>query len=139
MRIAMHRGKWRKEGCFMEGYLCYTPSKNEIGLQTIETSGIVPVIPETVGEFTGRLDVNGKRIYEGDIVQYGAGLWVVEYNAGKMGFTFRNIRNDAILPGYAVTAATKVVGNIHENPEILRMKRLQANIRNARRAENGKR
>lgn len=123
MRITMHRGKWRMEGYFIEGYLCYTPSTNEIGLQTIETRGVVPVIPETVGEYTGRLDVNGKRIYEGDIVQYGAGLWVVEYNTGKMGFVFRNIRNGGIVPGYAVTSAAKVVGNITENPEILRRKR----------------
>ena len=123
MRITMHRAKWRKEGCFIEGYLCYTPSTKEIGLQTIETRGIVPVLPETVGECTGRLDITGKRIYEGDIVQYGAGLWVVEYNAGKMGFMFRNIRNGGIVPGYAVTAAVTVVGNIIENPEILRTKR----------------
>ena len=123
MRITMHRGKWRKEGCFMEGYLCYTPSTKEIGLQTIETHGVVPVIPETIGEYTGRLDTAGKRIYEGDIVQYGTGLWVVEYNAGKMGFVFRNIRNGGIVPGYAITAAVKVVGNIIENPEILRRKR----------------
>lgn len=123
MRITMHRGKWRKEGCFIEGYLCYTPSTNEIGLQTIETHGIVPVLPETIGEYTGRVDIAGKRIYEGDIIQYGAGLWVVEYNAGKMGFVFRNIRNNGIVPGYAITAAIKVVGNIVENPEILRRKR----------------
>lgn len=134
MRISMHRAKCRPEGCFIEGYLCYTPSTNKIGLQTIETHGIVEVLPETVGEYTGRLDVTGKRIYEGDIVQYGTGLWVVEYNAGKMAFVFRNIRNDAILPGYAVTAAVRVVGNIIENPEILRTKRVKTNTRNTRRA-----
>lgn len=123
MRIPMYRAKWRMQGCFMEGYLYYTPTENKIGLQPIETHGIVPVVPETVGEYTGRLDITGKRIYEGDIVQYGAGLWVVEYNSGKMGFVFRNIRNNGILPGYAVTAAVTVVGNIIENPEILRTKR----------------
>ena len=132
MRITMHRAKWRMEGCFMEGYLCYTPSTNEVGLQTFETHGIVHVVPETVGEYTGRLDTRGKRIYEGDIVQYGTGLWVVEYNTGKMCFVFRNIRNNAIVPGYAVTAAITVVGNIIEYPEILRMKRLQANTRKER-------
>ena len=124
MRITMHRGKSRLEGCFIEGYLCYTPSTNEIGLQTIETHGIVKVLPETVGEYTGRLDIEGKRIYEGDIIQYGPGLWIVEYNTGKMGFMFRNIRNNSIVPGYAITAAVKVVGNIIENPEILRRKRV---------------
>lgn len=125
MRIPMHRAKWRMEGCFIEGYICYTPSTNEVGLQTIETRSVVPVVPETVGEYTGRLDITGKRIYEDDIVQYGAGLWVVEYNAGKMGFVFRNIRNNGVVPGYAVTAAVRVVGNIIENPEIIRTKRVK--------------
>ena len=138
MRISMHRAKWRPEGCFIEGYICYTPSTNEVGLQTIETRGVVPVVPETVGEYTGRLDITGKRIYEDDIVQYGAGLWVVEYNAGKMGFVFRNIRNNGIVPGYAVTAAVRVVGNIIENPEILRTKRVKTNTRNTRRMGNEK-
>lgn len=125
MRIPMYRGKWRMQGGWIEGYLCYTPGRNEVGLQTIETRGIVKVLPETVGEYTGRLDITGKRIYEGDIVQYGAGLWVVEYNAGKMCFVFRNIRSGSILPGYAVSAAVQVVGNIVENPEILRTKRIK--------------
>ena len=110
-----------------------------IGIQTRHTHGFTRVIPKTIGRFTGRYDVAGKRIYEGDIVQYGAGLWVVEYNSGKMGFVFRNLRNDAILPGYAVTAATRVVGNIVENPEILRMKRLQTGARTLWRAEDGRR
>lgn len=123
MRITMYRAKWRLDRGFLEGYLCYQIGSRTIGIQTTETHGIVPVIPETVGEYTGRLDITGKRIYEGDIVQYGTGLWVVGYNSGKMCFVFRNIRNNAIVPGYAVTAAVKVVGNIIKNPEILRRKR----------------
>ena len=121
----MHRGKWRMEGSWIEGYLCYTPHTGKIGLQTIETRGLVPILPETLGEYTGRLDTKGKRIYEKDIVQYGAGLWVVEYNTGKMCFAFRNIRSGSILPGYAVTAAVQVVGNTVENPEIMRTKRIK--------------
>lgn len=130
------RAKCDLEGEFLEGYICYVPTSNVIGIQTRHSHGFVRVIPKTIGRFTGRCDVAGKPIYEGDIVSYSTGLWVVEYNAGKMGFTFRNIRNDAILPGYAVTAATKVVGNTYENPEILRMRRLEANIRGKRRQKS---
>lgn len=117
------RAKHRMDGGFLEGYICYKPSDNAIGIQTRYTHGLISVIPKTIGRFTGRHDVTGKPIYEGDIVSYSTGLWVVEYNDGKMGFIFRNIRSGGILPGYAVTAATSVVGNIHEDPGILRTKR----------------
>lgn len=123
MRLTTHRAKYRREGGFLEGFLCYLPGSKTICIQTRETKGVIPVIPETVGEFTGRLDIAGRRIYEGDIVKYGTGLWVVEYNTGKMGFMFRNIRSNGIIPGYAVTAAVTVVGNIIDNPEIMRTKR----------------
>ena len=105
MRIPMYRGKWRMQGGWIEGYLCYTSGRNEVGLQTIETRGIVKVLPETV----------------------------VEYNAGKMGFVFRNLLNQAIVPGYAIAAATKVVGNVVENPELLRVKRLRSNLKTEKR------
>ena len=117
------RAKYSMEGAFLVGYVCYVPSSNVIGIQTRRTHGFIAVIPKTIGRFTGRYDVAGKAVYEGDIVSYSTGLWVVEYNAGKMTFTFRNIRSGGILPGYAVTAAVTVVGNIHDNPEIMRTKR----------------
>ena len=121
------RGKWSMEGCFFEGYICYSPVGDVLSIQDKKTHHCIRVIPKTIGRFTGRCDVAGKPIYEGDIVSYSTGLWVVEYNAGKMGFTFRNIRSNGILPGYAVTAAVTVVGNVIENPEILRSKRVTNN------------
>lgn len=117
------RAKYDLEGGFLEGYVCYVPSSDTIGIQTKDNHGFIPVIHKTIGRFTGRYDASGKPIYEGDIVSYSTGLWVVEYSGGKMGFVFRNIRSNGILPGYAVTSATTVVGNIIENPEILRRKR----------------
>ena len=42
-----------------------------------------PVIPNTIGRYTGVLDDNLKRIYEGDIVEYNDGYY---YFTGKIKF-----------------------------------------------------
>lgn len=63
-----------------------------------------PVIPETVGQFTGLLDKNGKKIFEGDIMR-NAGNVVEFCNDGFC------INGDS--PLYFWTG-TEVIGNIHD-------------------------
>lgn len=80
------------------------------------------VIPETVGQFTGLCDKNGKEIYEGDIVKYTNGTkkvnaaWVdnsrifaVEYDEGSFG----------VASLFHVSNSLEVIGNIHDNPELM--------------------
>ena len=76
------------------------------------------VRPKTVGEYIGRKDRVGKKIYEGDILvldknkpQY----YVVQYEDNKFVLRSGSIALDSI----AYFEGREVVGSIHKNPELL--------------------
>lgn len=78
------------------------------------------VISETVGQFTGLTDKNDKRIFEGDIVRsFSSGkehIGVVNWN--KL-FSSWHIGEYATLYGSENFSDNEVIGNIHDNPEVL--------------------
>lgn len=77
------------------------------------------VIPDTVGQFTGLRDKNGKEIYEGDVVDfdnYLQGRSYVVFNSG----CFRvKAPNYTTTLTYHVSLHTHIIGNIHDNPELM--------------------
>ena len=80
------------------------------------------VIPETVGQYTGVTDKNGTKIFDGDVIQVDEiedQNFVVAWNNDDAGF---ELADDGIyLPLFGTVSVQniKVVGNIHDNPELL--------------------
>ena len=138
MREYLFRGKQKDNGEWVEGYYLYRGEEcNKIGtdvhyIVTHDLCGFSwhEVIPETVGQYTGLTDKNGKKIFEGDIVsRYVNRLgkrvngsvknnttvasWVCEF------FLYKD-KEQVFLANRVGKNDCYVIGNIHDNPEILK-------------------
>ena len=125
MREILFRGKRTDDYEWIEGSLCTTiPSDEDFyTISYFDFEGYYieeKVIPETVGQYTGLTDKNGKKIFEGDIIQFCTGMklhYIVEFGLGGFMVSRYDIR-DAIINVY--NCPCEVIGNIHDNPELLK-------------------
>ena len=141
MREILFRGKRIDNGEWVEGHLiqyedwrariceshteifCYEKDRSII--QTVAHE----VDPSTVGQFTGLTDKNGKRIFEGDIVEgHCHSAWSHRLQRcgiayGRDGFEARNhidgLGSDYYTYRVQFSKDVVVIGNIHDNPELL--------------------
>ena len=117
-------GKWVYGGIF-QGTGCYSvmygcPDANDITGATLEKH---VVYTDTVGQFTGLTDKNGTKIFEGDIVKDEYILGKVVYNTKQEDFdgaaSFMIDDVDDGLQSYRFWNSVEVIGNIHDNPELI--------------------
>ena len=120
MREILFRGKRTDCGEWLEGNLVQPFRGNQLS-----SCGIMPkdpkaycwkVDPETVGQFTGLTDKNVGRIFEGDIIRFDDDIGYVIYNGDTASFLVDS-PNRYISMDYS--SEFEVIGNIHDNPELL--------------------
>ena len=122
MREILFRGKRTDDYEWIEGSLCTTIPSDE-DFYTISYFGFEgyyieeKVIPETVGQYTGLTDKNGKKIFEGDIVK---GTFL-GFTVPIKDYVF-SISWQEDVTGYRANyfENVEVISNIHDNPELLK-------------------
>lgn len=133
MRTIKFRGKTHGNGKWYYGSLVYSEDINtaiyfQIGNGLVKRMDWVYVIPETIGQFTGLYDCDGKEIYEGDIVEWEKDglMYVVKFWHGMFYASVEEC-NDGILGGFPLHVLTEyedgkceIIGNIYDNPELLK-------------------
>ena len=127
MREILFKGKRKDNGKWAHGDLRQY-SETSKGIYDYEIQQTIKgIIPETVGEFAGFTDKNGKKIFEGDILRFDYignnlgvnGISVCEFENGKFGVKWGYHEEFVCLDGFANTTL-EVIGNIHDNPELLK-------------------
>jgi uncharacterized phage protein (TIGR01671 family) len=139
MREILFRGKDNDSEEWVYGFYTYVPnSEGALTHKIIATNSYgsteYHVAPETVGQYTGLDDKNGVKIFEGDIVQ--PTLFEIEDVAdvqfvyGTFGIEWVSCKKDKTMHSSdqlhnlrrfddGVNKYVEVIGNIHDNPELL--------------------
>lgn len=118
MREILFRGKRVDNGEWIEGNLIQYPlSSYSYIMSNYGFDDEICVRSETVGQFTGLTDKNGKKIFEGDIVKYENKIYEIKYLEKYARFAPSNEHSVFMVCAFN---HLEVVGNIYDNPELLK-------------------
>ena len=128
MREILFRGKRESDGKWIYGlysddYVHDTDFPCIMPLRSEYDDGDWSVIRETVGQYTGLKDKNGKMIFEGDIIKNKA-WYVIEFkNCGYGLVPFGKGKIIPIMGHWNFNSnEVEIIGNVHDNPELLEAK-----------------
>ncbi len=117
MREILFRGK-RKNGEWVQGCYILWNGKHCIYDDVI----YYEFLPETIGQYTGLTDKNGTKIFEGDVIVYNDDVrYGVFWSESEHAFYIEGIGyTDLDRLGNLYGFLCEVIGNIHDNPELLK-------------------
>lgn len=109
-----------KNGDWVYGLISkpYWERFQNIPAEMTNTNGIsgIEVDYTTIGQYTGLTDKNGSRIFEGDVLE------ALNGNRGYVVFengAFMKLGNNEDIPFSIAADINEVIGNIHDDPELL--------------------
>ena len=114
---------WHKNGIHKDWIICGASANG--GWFALHNKYAVKA--ETVGQFTGLTDKNGKKIFEGDIIKIPDDYDEYGHNAGEIYEVYFCFGGFRLKPKYSKARGywleddetVEVIGNIHDNPELL--------------------
>lgn len=122
MREILFRGKRVSNGEWVYGNYAFTDNNGKQHFVFQNEAFVNKVIPETVGQYTGKMDKNGTKIFEGDVIAYDNNRYsyIVRWDEERCGF-YAKMRefDDYDYLGNFWSKLSEIIGNIHDNPELL--------------------
>lgn len=121
MRKILFKAKRLDNGEWVEGYLMdedyINIPFNELGGRFDEP---IEIEPDTICQYTGLTDKNGKRIWENDILALGDIKWIVAWSVSECCYVAKDITNNVSIGLLNIVKIKSVViGNIFDNPKLL--------------------
>ena len=113
-------------GSLVRGEVLFPEKKEEYFIVELSNRGdcTYEVEPETICQYTGLTDKNGEKIFIGDIIRCSKGcphevIWLKEY-AGTYFGGMPAVYLSGLREGYAWTGSEEKIGNIFDDPELLK-------------------
>lgn len=125
MREILFRGKRKDNGEWVAGSLINFAGSQFTAIFSTPSFSCA-VDPETVGQFTGLTDKNGRKIFEGDIVKYSVNtVGIINYaTACFCVHDIKNRNNPAMdIVFEAFPNGIEVIDNIYDTPELIKVQK----------------
>jgi len=122
-RVIKFRGRSTYDGRWVYGLLRVRDGLDHAIIEESNGAGH-DIDIKTVGQLTGLLDKNGKEVFEGDIIHFTDDYHSKKFNREVIfvdgSFRYTSQQNKCYSLSRIVGQSFQVIGNIYQNPELLK-------------------